>query len=217
MRVEKGSPVWNKEGKPSPLRGHLRGAPFALSWAVGWKNGRRSRRGKHHAGGRFVPNVFMKDSLIKGGKNVCWFPMSFLSLFPPSFRFSTLQASALCASNHSTYKTYMCLLLKVSQADLPFWMRGGGFTCRWEHLRWWVCRLERDIWVVFTVNCQSYASLFIWLSLVELLYVKKQYEAVTQIYICFLHKALCHLADELCFLVFFSYFCCSDVSYPHGF
>lgn len=83
VRGEKGSPVWNKEGKTSPLRGHLRGAPFALSWAVGCKNGRQSRRGKHHAGGRFVPNVFMKDSLIKGGKNVCWFPISFLLQPPP--------------------------------------------------------------------------------------------------------------------------------------
>lgn len=51
--------------------------------------------------------------------------MSFLSLFSPSFRFSTSQASALCASNHPTHKTYMCLLLKVSQADLPFWLEGG--------------------------------------------------------------------------------------------
>lgn len=76
VRVEKGSSVWNKDSETSPLRGHLRGAPFALSWAVGWKNGRRSRRGKHHTGGWVVPYVFMKDSLMKGRKNVCWFPIS---------------------------------------------------------------------------------------------------------------------------------------------
>lgn len=64
----------NKDGekkKNAPLRGHLRGAHFVFVLTVGWKNGGQSRRGKHRAGGRFVPNVVMKDSLMKERKRIC--------------------------------------------------------------------------------------------------------------------------------------------------
>lgn len=71
------------------------------------------------AGGPFVPNAFMKDSLI-GGEDICWITVSFLLTPRQGSDIAHLEKGSCATANASPLGTPLCLLSSAGEAHSTF-------------------------------------------------------------------------------------------------